>query len=459
VVTSAQDRATAPARRPVTPRDRRTHTAWTVLLPLVCASAIGVVAGLAPLPVLVVTLGAAVVCGIVLELEWAALVVVSASVFEDYLVRVDPRAVKVLGVLLVLAWIVRRCSGRLQREHHSPVLVAALVFVVALLVSTLVHNNGDTGTAVVVRYAGFLVVLLVLSDVLRGRLAPERLARAYVAACTAAAVCGLLTYALAEDPRVGGPIADPNDFAFFLLPAVPLAFALRRRGRHGWMWSVAAVIVVLAVIGTLSRGALLGLVAMGVFALATRMVRLRAAVGLAVVLVALVALTAAFFPSLVETSLHQKGHVADQNVSERLALWREASQMTLDRPLVGMGPGAFSLDHGAYSPELPDDVNHPLDVAHNTWLEISSELGLFGLAAFVAMLSVAFAQAWSGWRRARDPMSAAVSAALVGAAVAATFVTEQYYLPLWLLCALAVGVGSRSAPCVDLSPGTAEGED
>ena len=71
---------------------------------------------------------------------------------------------------------------------------------------------------------------------------------------------------------------------------------------------------------------------------------------------------------------------------------------------------------------------------------------MLGLLAFVAMLAVAFAQAWSVWRRRRDPVAAAVCAGLVGTAAAATFVTEQYYLPMWLLCALAVGVARPGGP-------------
>ncbi len=54
---------------------------------------------------------------------------------------------------------------------------------------------------------------------------------------------------------------------------------------------------------------------------------------------------------------------------------------------------------------VPDDVNHPLDVAHNTWLELSSELGVVGLLAFVGLLATAGAVGWSvtvaAWRRAQ----------------------------------------------------------
>ena len=429
----------------------RAHTGWTVLLPLAVASVLGLAAGFASTSVLTAGVAAAVVLAIILKLEWAALLVVGASVFEDYLVGVDPRLVKVLGALLVVAWVVRRCSGRLHGDSRSPVLVAALAFGVVLLVATLVHNNGDSGTAVVVRYAGFLGVLVVLADAVRGPLRPERLARVYVGACAVAAACGLLGYALGSDPRVGGPIEDPNDFAFFLIAAVPLALGLRRDAGRRWLYDAAAVVLVVAAIGTLSRGALLGLGAMALVALVARMVRLRAAAGLAIGVAGALVLAVAFFPGLVEVSLDQKEHVADQNVTERLDLWSEASRMTLERPVLGMGPGAFSLHHDQFSTALPDDVNHPLDVAHNTWLEISSELGVLGLVTFLLMLGTAFTQAWAGWRRARDPLSAGVAVALVGAAVAATFVTEQYYLPLWLLCALAVGVARRGRP-VRLAP-------
>lgn len=420
----------------------RRSTAWTLVLPVVAAVLLGVAVGYAPPTAGLGLLGLAVLTAMVLRLEWAVVAVVASSVFEDYLARVDPAAVKVLGLLLVLAWVVRRCAGPIHDGRRSAVLEAATAFTIALLVATVVHNNGSAGLEVVLRYAGFLVVLVVIADVVRGGLRPERLARAYVAACAVAAACGLLAFGAGADRRVGGPIGDPNDFAFFLLPAIALGLATRGVGRRRWPWDLATVLIVVAVFGTLSRGALLGLVAMAVLAVAAQMVRLRMAVGIGLVVAGVVLAILAVAPGLVTTSLEQKGVVAGQNVSERLDLWAAAGRMTLEHPVVGLGPGAFSEHHDEYVSGLPEDVNHPLDVAHNTWLEISSELGLLGLVTFVALLAVAFWTAWSAWRRRRDPLAAGVAVALVGTAVAATFVTEQYYLPLWLLCGLAVGVGT-----------------
>lgn len=418
---------------------------WTLALPVAAAVLLGLAIGYATPVVGLLLVGATALGAMVLRLEWAVLVVVASAAFEDYLARVDPAAVKALGVLLVLAWLLRRCAGPLHEAGRSAVLEAAAGFTVALLVATVVHNNGAAGLEVVLRYAGFLVVLVVVADVLRGGLAPERLARVYVAACAVAAACGLLAYGAGADRRVGGPIGDPNDFAFFLLPAIALGLAVRAGAGRRWPWDLATVLLVVAVLGTLSRGALLGLVAMGVLALAAGMVRLRTALGIGVVVGGAVLAVVAVVPGLVTTSLEQKGVVADQNVSERLDLWAAAGRMTLEHPLVGMGPGAFSLHHDDYTSGLPADVNHPLDVAHNTWLEVSSELGVLGLAAFLALLAVAFATAWGAWRRRHDPLAAAVATALAGSAVTATFVTEQYYLPLWLLCGLAVGVGARAS--------------
>jgi putative inorganic carbon (HCO3(-)) transporter len=412
----------------------------TIAAPILLALTFGFLSGYLPSVFAVVVLGGGVVAALLLHVEWAALLVVGTAVFEDYLVPLNPHLVKGLAVVLVGAWLIRRCRGRLHERARGGTFLAGLAFVIVLLLATVVHNNGMTGLAVLLRYAGFIAVMFVLADCLRGGLAPSRLARVYVAACTLAAVCGIASYFLGQDRRVGGPIGDPNDFAFFLVPAVPLALALRRSGRRAWPYDLAAATVLLGIVGTLSRGALVGVAAMTLFALLARMIRLRAALAVGAVLGIALVITANAFPELVDTSLHQKEYVAGQNVSERLDLWSAAGRMTIENPVLGLGPGSFSLYHRDYMDNLPDDINHPLDVAHNTYLEISSELGVLGLLSFLALLVTAYTGAWSRWRRDGDPVAAAVCAGLVGTAVAAAFVTEQYYLPLWLLSAFGAAL-------------------
>jgi O-antigen ligase len=409
----------------------------------VVAAALGLASGVEPRAVVGGVLAVTVGLALLLHLEWAALAVVATAVFEDYLHVVEPRLVKGLAAVLVASWLLRRCRGPLPGGTTGPVPLAAVGLVVALLAATVAHANGPVGLAVLGRWLGFVAVLLVLADCLRGLIAPARVARVFVWSCTAAAGCGLLTYLLAEERRVGGPVGDPNDLAFFLLAALPLALALRSLSRRPHAYDVATALLLLGLLGTLSRGALAGLALSLVVAVLLGQLSWRAVVGLGVLLGALVAASLVAVPHLVATSLDQKEHVADQNVSERLDLWESASRMTADSPVVGLGPGAFQLWHDDYLDRMPNDVNHRLDVAHNTYLETSSELGVLGLAAFLAVLGTAVAGAVFRWRRDRDPLAGAVGSALAGTAVAAAFITEQYFLPLWLLAALAAGLATR----------------
>ena len=62
------------------------------------------------------------------------------------------------------------------------------------------------------------------------------------------------TYFVAGDGRVGGPLEDPNDLAFFLLAALPFALALRVAARRRWVYDLASLVLLLALAGTLSRG-------------------------------------------------------------------------------------------------------------------------------------------------------------------------------------------------------------
>ena len=337
-----------------------------LLVPALLAGVVGVVTGLEAWTMLVVALGAGLGAVLLLRLEWAVLVVVAASVFEDYLVLVTPWASKGLAVLLMASWLIRRSWGRLHDGPRSAVVLAAVGFFIVLLLATVVHNNGRPGA----RHR----------DPLRRVPRRARGARRHDARRAGPGAgrprlrvglrrrVGLrpLAFANGVDRRVVGPIADANDLAFFLVAAVPLALVLRARSSRPWLYDLALVLTLAAILGTLSRGALVGLGAMLVVAVVVRIITLRAAALILVSVVTAGAVLVGAFSDLIEVSLERKAAVADQNVSERLDLWNAAGAMARDSPLVGQGPGSYSLYHQDYVEELPIDVTHRLDVAHNT---------------------------------------------------------------------------------------------
>ncbi|MCK5926678.1 O-antigen ligase [Nocardioides sp.] len=436
---------------PVIPHIVPVPVPWTsrVLLPValvLTGIVLGLATGHAPMVVGAGLLGLTATGLMLLRLDVAVMVFVVASLFEGYLSQVEPMATKLLSAVVVGSWVLMRCRRESVGMHRVPVVLAGIALWWVLLVSTLV--NAPVGAAgILLRWAGFLAVMVVLVDVLLRRiLRPEDLARTYVLAATAAAAVGLLAMSTAEDPRAAGPIADANDFAFYLLPALPLAMALRRPGPVPGRWDLAAAVVTVGMVATVSRGAMLGLGVMLVVALLSRQVRLRDLVGLAGVLLAAASVLAVWQRELVMDSLTQKTAIAGQNVSERFYLWDAAARMVLDRPLLGHGPGSFAAEHAWFASRLPVDTRNDLDVAHNTYLEVAAEAGFVGLAVFLVLLLVGLSGAWAAWRAGSrvGRIGAAVVAGLVGTSVAACFVTEQFFLPLWLLVALG-GVLPRLA--------------
>jgi putative inorganic carbon (HCO3(-)) transporter len=394
----------------------------------------------------IVSLGAVVAVVVMAALltnaELAVLIFVAVAPFEGYAKAVSGSAVKALGAALFAAWllsVLRRGRVRLAQ----PVIGCAIALLAVLLASTVLHANGPLGTEVATRYVSYIAALVVLVDCMANRLPPRLVAQVYVAASTLAALAGLVAF-FRHNLRAGGPVGDPNDFAFFLLAALALTLGLRRdepRRRY----AVAAIILLLGIVATLSRGALVGLAAMFVLAAAAHLIRMRAVFGTAAVVGVAVVCVLLLDPTKVSTSLHAKGFVAAQNVDERLLRWQVAAEMTYDHPIVGLGPGGYRENFDRYINYQPADLSHQLDVAHETYLEVSSELGLLGLGAFLGVIGLGASSAVRSARRGGSDAGLANSVwvATAGAAVAAVFLTEQYYLPLWLLAALGISVLSH----------------
>ena len=412
---------------------------------LLIALAIGLLVATGPVTTIWVLLAAVASVSLIRNVELAALLFIALAPFEGYAKSVSGSAVKVFGAVLFVAWIVRVLTRGTPVRLSHPVVRAAGVLLAALLVATVVHQNGALGTEVLIRYLSYLAALVVLIDCMQDRLEPARVARMYVAACSVAALVGLVAF-FRHNLRASGPVGDPNDFAFFLVAALPLCIGLRRDAQHKRVYSVAALVMTLAILATLSRGALVGIGAMLTYALASR--RIRAGAVFAAIVLAGIAVTVVLIvaPDKLATSLHAKGQVAQQNVDSRLSRWQAAAEMTYDHPLTGLGPAGFRENYDRYIDYHGNNPERGLDVAHEMYLEVSSELGVVGLAAFVGVLGFGYRGAKE---RARGygpdaTLASSVCVAFVGACVAATFLTEQYYLPLWLLAALGAALQART---------------
>lgn len=378
---------------------------------------------------------------LMLRVDLAVLAYVAVEPFGDLL---PGPTVKLAGALLFAAWVVRLLIDPRPARVVHPVTYAAAALLLVLTAATAANPNGAVGAEIAGRYLSYLAVLVVLVDLLRTRVAPRRVVAVYVWSCTAAAAVGLAFF-LRDGGRATGPVSDPNDLAFYLVAALPFALLLAVEDRGSRVrrlaYAVAGVLLLVGIAATFSRGAGLGIAAAVAVAALTRLVHPRhLVVGGTVALLALGAVWASA-PAVVDRALTEKQFVADSNVESRFASWRIAAEMTVDHPLLGTGPGGYRTHFPAYEGRESTDPTH-LDVAHQMLLDVSSELGLLGLAAFLAVIGLGVRGAWRGLGpRGRDRrLAAALLASFAAVLVSSTFLSEQYYLPLWLLVALGAAL-------------------
>ena len=128
--------------------------------------------------------------------------------------------------------------------------------------------------------------------------------------------------------------------------------------------------------------------------------------------------------------------------------------MFRNHPFGGVGLGNFVVLEPSYSTQTFNlsfvnlVVTRPL-VAHNSYLEIAAELGLGGVALFIAILGLVAYRA----RRALRALASSgdslefyargLFAGAVGMFVAYIFLSGQYEKQLWLVLGLLAAVGVR----------------
>jgi O-antigen ligase len=232
--------------------------------------------------------------------------------------------------------------------------------------------------------------------------------------------------------RPGSVAGDPNIFSASAVTVLPIMFAFAI-GHRGWKRAGCAICLLLALVAVLlasSRGAFIALVVL--LLLQMRDARQRGKfVVVAVVILALFLLSPV---SPLDRLLHPT--YSDTESSDvRLQLWSIAFRIIADHPILGVGLWQFSPYMRKY---MPPDVDLEFHVPHNTYLQITVELGLVGLALFVAILLFSLlnlARLRRAARRSGDAfmysLSTALGNGLIGFAVAAFFVSGIHARVFW----------------------------
>lgn len=282
---------------------------------------------------------------------------------------------------------------------------------------------------------------------------------------------------------VGGWLGDENDFGMEMNVAVPVAFFMYQAAtnqRSKLLYMVLLGLFVMSVVATSSRGAFLGLLAVGTYCWLYSPRKILSLI-LGVCLVGLVLITAPQeywdrISSITDDSTMETG-----TAGQRMFTWGIGWEIFTANPIFGIGQGNFPWTIGEYMGGRTWQTKSLAGrQAHSLYFTLMPELGLVGIIIFGTMIVLNYrdtrVRQYFSIRRPlmrqqlenepeNDPeftraalFGNAILGGLIGYLITSAFISTLYYPTFWILMGLAVALRnttqaySMSLPDTNFSP-------
>lgn len=245
----------------------------------------------------------------------------------------------------------------------------------------------------------------------------------------------------------------PNIVAGAIAPALPICFGWALGGnmpRPARLFLLAASLgLLLVVLLTQSRGAIVGLV--GALAIFLSLRERRLLWSLPIAIIALAGLVAwqgtdRLFELLIAGD-------STGIVVGRRELWSRALYILHDFPFTGIGLGSYSQAVSAFYPLFLNDPGAPLPHAHNLFLQMGVDFGIGGFVAFIGFAISALGVGWQNLKRRTQIRQAWLPAALLAGWVVFllhglvddVLVSTKVAVIIWLVLALMMSLPHQGA--------------
>lgn len=402
---------------------------------------------------------------------WGIVAVVCLLPFATIPVDVGltPTLLDMVLAATVGVWALRLATGRRRSVVTAPITLPLVAFIIAAVFAFVFGLTNGPLTANLLRHFAELLLsigfVLVVVDYAVNWERIERLVKVLILGGSAAAAMGIFLWLLPdltandllnvlqrigypgglviryieENPELAeraiGTSVDPNALGGLLLMigalAAPQLLARRPLFRR-WLTALFLGLIFVCLVLTFSRGAMVGLVCSLGFIVVARYRRLLPYILLLAIVFLLLPVSQGYIARFVEGIQGQ-----DLATQMRFGEYRDAISLIGRYPVFGVG--------FAGSP----DIDLYLGVA-NVYLTIGQQMGIFGLVAFLAVITTVFGYALVNRAAFRDnprmdPIWLGLHAALVGGLVAGIF--DHYLFNIdfhhavtvfWFLLGLAV---------------------
>lgn len=400
-----------------------------------------------------------------------------ARLHERFPALAVPMLLSALMAIMLATLIAAVPSGGWRQVWHTSKQLRLVAGITALAVITVPLGIWMTGSFnyLINRFVVAIAVYIACLLLLRDRRTLRRIVSIYVLIVVVVAAKNLSLYfnhdvnstlmseedkLLYQETGVANPeknrqafgSLDPNDIAAVMATTFPLALwlaagSLKRR----LFWTPCALLLIVAVIPTSSRGGFLGLVAAAVV---LGLVGARG--GRRVFLILMLVLGAIAFNVAAGSQMDRMENINNSDYNSttsegRVAIWKRGIVWTIKRPW-GYGLDNFPVYFGW--------LNGSDRAAHNSLIQYAVELGVLGIAAYLMIAATLIKSLLQIRRRAMQPgaidnetvaVTGHVMAMLAGCWMTGFFLSNAYYPMTYM----AIGIASAVVLSANAAPAPA----
>ncbi|MDD0973751.1 O-antigen ligase family protein [Pseudomonas fontis] len=339
---------------------------------------------------------------------WGLLAIITLVPLEGLFKDSELSASKLIGAALALVLLLQLAVGQLPGERlRSPMWRLLLGFLALYALSFLASDSTEMSLG---HFRELAVGLLLFAiTLLIGReLNLPLMCRLVTLSVTLTCIMAMFSAKYQDEGRAAGLLEDPNVFAMLIAIAVPMALWLVLKSPN-WLqrlfWIACCLLLLAGMTKTNSRsGLVVLLLSLGIvlFHYRDQVARVRprhlgfAMLGLAILLPTAAALMPPAYVARIQSLALLKSGVnafQDDSLGRRSSYIVVGSKMIREHPLLGTGPGTFPLQYATTGYAKAFSANKKVgDLyrrAHNTYLEIFSEVGVPAGILFVGMVAFA----------------------------------------------------------------------
>jgi O-antigen ligase len=341
-------------------------------------------------------------------------------------------------ISLILRYLVKSNTTYFRLEKWM--LFPCLLFLVIISLSILL--NGAEGIVVVLsgimRYAQLFIIPLFMPSIIDSFSKLKTLFVVIILSALLSLIPDIRLLLSGQPGRVMGFSLDPNFFAMFIVMVLPILYCFILNSRNIFVKVLgicSALVLLTALIGTLSRGGIIALFIVFLFII-LRSERKKLLILSGLVSVILLFVIVPRNKWLAFTDIERMTSVATRQGVQR-AGW----EMLKGNLWLGVGPGKFEervYGFAKYSKSLLVVRNIKWSL-HNNYLDIAVTMGILGFVSYALILFMTIIYTERARRRFKKlqnqnmvVMTTGLQAGLLGFLVASAFLTAFTFGPFWI---------------------------